>query len=386
MLDENTRINAVITYLFLGPIMLFAKAGTPLWDAYVQSHARRASVIQLMGFVFLGLYFFIKKYLTFGVFWISLSTIVLMVIMSVFLLVLLAWAYAAYRGKAGTDISWKSLVMMSSTFESQVYDDEQKIRIIASFLPFIGMIVAEKFPMKETAIGRKMWNWITFLIIVSSVFISWNVSMLALILTIGYIWLIVTTAVYLFVHSRFINFWWYQFFPTYLQFDAHIKALCMTWLDFVRVSFGKKKSKSYQERYQAYLHSNQSTMMPKSPYFAPLWLVCIPVINLLLVPSLFTKKSHEYGALIVQWFFLTVLFGVVIWKFGIHSQAWLFLLFPIITLAMYAQKNVLVRAPITSIMVDLYDSFYRSKKTIDHLQKQKEHITFSYTDKNIDKK
>ncbi len=36
MPDISTRINALIAYLFLGPIMLLAKRDTPLGDSYVR--------------------------------------------------------------------------------------------------------------------------------------------------------------------------------------------------------------------------------------------------------------------------------------------------------------------------------------------------------------
>ena len=36
MPDLSTRINALIAYLFLGPILLLAKSGTPLAEPYVR--------------------------------------------------------------------------------------------------------------------------------------------------------------------------------------------------------------------------------------------------------------------------------------------------------------------------------------------------------------
>lgn len=36
MLDITIRINAIIAYLFLGPIILLAKKDTPLGDSFVR--------------------------------------------------------------------------------------------------------------------------------------------------------------------------------------------------------------------------------------------------------------------------------------------------------------------------------------------------------------
>lgn len=59
---EQSRINAIISYFFLGPLFLLAKRGTPLRDPYVQTHAKRASKIILIFLMVLGLYFFVKPW------------------------------------------------------------------------------------------------------------------------------------------------------------------------------------------------------------------------------------------------------------------------------------------------------------------------------------
>jgi hypothetical protein len=66
--SEQSRINAVTSYFFLGPIFLLAKKDTPLADPYVRSHAKKASMI--IGLMCIGLfaYFFFKPYIAFSLF------------------------------------------------------------------------------------------------------------------------------------------------------------------------------------------------------------------------------------------------------------------------------------------------------------------------------
>ena len=82
-MDEQTRINAAISYFFLGPLFLFAKSGTPLADPYVKIHAKRASGYILAGIIAYGIYFLLKPYITFALFGISLHVVLLSIILAV---------------------------------------------------------------------------------------------------------------------------------------------------------------------------------------------------------------------------------------------------------------------------------------------------------------
>lgn len=61
---EQDRINAMISYFFLGPLFLLAKKNTPLADPYVRGHARQSSIIIgmtfLVGMVYLGVRSYIQ--------------------------------------------------------------------------------------------------------------------------------------------------------------------------------------------------------------------------------------------------------------------------------------------------------------------------------------
>ncbi len=98
MPDISIRINALIAYLFLGPIMLFAKKDTHLAHPYVREHAKRATIIMIIGIVAFILYRLLRNYLTFGIFGISLGLITVTLIMSITVLTLIIGAYRAYSG------------------------------------------------------------------------------------------------------------------------------------------------------------------------------------------------------------------------------------------------------------------------------------------------
>lgn len=99
MYEQTERINAAISYLFLGPLFLFAKKNTPFAHPFVQAHAKQASKIIGLGIIGIGIYVFIREYLTYGLFGISLQWVILGIFMTVFLGTLLLGGYNAFRGK-----------------------------------------------------------------------------------------------------------------------------------------------------------------------------------------------------------------------------------------------------------------------------------------------
>ena len=99
MYDEQTRINATISYLFLGPIFLLAKKDTPLAEKYVQDHAKRASILILASIVAYGIFFFVQDFLYISFFGISLASLIAGLLVTAILAVLLHGAYYAFTGK-----------------------------------------------------------------------------------------------------------------------------------------------------------------------------------------------------------------------------------------------------------------------------------------------
>ena len=80
-MNEQSRINAMISYFFLGPLFLLAKSGTPLRDPFVRSHAIRASIIMSIAAGIYGVYIFlIRILLDFSILGIQVHDIILSII------------------------------------------------------------------------------------------------------------------------------------------------------------------------------------------------------------------------------------------------------------------------------------------------------------------
>lgn len=375
----STRINALIAYLFLGPIILLARSGTPLADPYVRGHARRASLIIVIGAIIFVLYRAIHSYLTFALFGISVDIIIVTTIVSIVLLALIAGAYQAYHGISAWESSWRSITTPTNTLTEWAYTDEDRVRIIASFIPWVGIMIAAFSPCRETLIGRKVGSLFILLILTSIVFLSGTTTTLTLILTLVYIGLIVATTVQLFGFSRFLEFSLYNYIPTYAELDAHIKASIVSLYEFCRIAFGGQKRTNYQTQYSQILSANTVTRSPTTPYFAPIWITAIPGVNLITLPSLAQVSYREYIPLILQWLALTLITILIISLYGISSQMGLYLLFPIIALIVESRTNLVTRAPITSIAVDLYHLLTRWREKIAEIKENgEEKVVYSY--------
>lgn len=77
--------------------------------------------------------------------------------MSILMVRLILGAYQAFQGiPPKTTFQNIRNLFVETEFSYKDYSEEVKMRITLSFLPFIGIILAEKFPLPEILIARKV--------------------------------------------------------------------------------------------------------------------------------------------------------------------------------------------------------------------------------------
>lgn len=345
--NEQSRINAVISYFFLGPFILFAKKDTPLGDSYVQSHARESSkIIGIMLLLVLG-YFLVKKYINYWIpgIGITLPTILLATIMGVSLFYLARWAYFAYLWNSPWENSIGSMKQLSQLQVSWVYNvqnEEEKSRILASMIPFLGIWITKKYNLPVMVRGRVVGSLFAFLYILSLFFSSdvWFIPTVILILGIV---LFVVEGIYLFLYGSFVSWNILDKIPTYIELESHIKAGFMSVVWFFQVAFGKDKSGHYRDFYEKYISETAKREWYSEKYFMPAWLIGLPFWNLFTIPSVFIKKYKPYQELIAQWLIITFIFSFFFfWRRDFANPYLLLMLFPIIHILVYgaSEKNI----------------------------------------------
>jgi hypothetical protein len=241
LMDAQSRINAMIAYFFLGPLFLIVPKGTPFGEEYVRGHAKRASMIIGASILIIGSYLFLlSPILDFQFFSISLHSVILTLMMVTLSALLIHGAYRAYHGIDARTIQTFALDMSSEHIAGN-YSEEEKIRILASFIPFIGIFIAKRYPTEPCITGRKVGSLFAFALVTLIVFYGGAVSTLVFALTIIAVVVFIMTTVYLFLHGEFLSLGAYKYIPTYMSIEAHISASIISLYDFFRVAFGGNK-------------------------------------------------------------------------------------------------------------------------------------------------
>ena len=379
MYEEQARINATISYFFLGPIFLLARSGSPLADPYVRTHAKRSCYITgvwLLGYM---IYFFLKPFLIFAPFGIPLTSIVLSAIIATMVGYLIFFAYRAFVWDAITPSipSWKNGSFLFFVDLHEKSDDE-KVRIIASFVPLLGIWVSSKYNDNVIQLGRKIGSFIFFVIIFSSLFLDWSTG-ISLILTFLLILLIVYSGVSLFLRGNLPIFQIYSWIPSYREFEAHIKTGFMWGFKVMTILGGSEGWVSYTSMYNENLSSKEWWTYENSFVVSPRF-IGVPIINLITIPSLFQEKYREYTPVILQWILLTFLFVMTWFMFGFRSEFQLFLLIPLVHILSFAHLSPSTRAPWVDIILFFSSLFTFWRSSIQTLKKKEEIVNHLYTE------
>ncbi len=372
--NEQSRINAVISYFFLGPFFLFAKKNTPLSDPYVREHSKVATkYIGIMIMLYI-LYLFIYSYINYAIPWlgIRLPVIILAGIVGISLFLLAKWAYHAYTGVT----PWENiqnltkLQTLSNIHVSWVYTvehEEEKSRILASMIPFLGIWIAKKYNHTAMIRARIIGSFFTFLYIISVLF-SWEVWFIPFIIMILGIVLFVIEGIYLFIYNSFVSWNVLDKIPSYLELEGHIVASIKSIVGFFLVSFWKEKTWSYAQYYEEHISRLDTTPVNIEKYFMPTSLIWIPFWNIFTIPSLFIDKYKPYRFLIIEWLLITLFFSYFFFFRGDYSSPYLLLLlFPIIHILVYAKDNPETHAPGIWLIAQIFIFYKNTKKTLEQV-------------------
>lgn len=360
MYPEQTRINAAISYFFLGPFFLLSKKNSPFWEKFVQQHSKKATIIIFFMIITLSGIWIFRDILKYWIIGFDLYQIIFSIALIFFFLLLIKWSYQAFEWIEAwkilsfSEIKWKNL-------EEKKFTEEEKIRIFMSFLPFVGDFLQKKYNINEIKTISKVSNFLLFLLF-SSWYFGWNVNIFSSIIIIFWIIIAISTLVNLISSSKFLNLKFYSKVPSYYEFKAFLISILIMTKEYILVAFGKEKKNNlkqvFQDFYQKY--SETKNINQKLPIYAKI--VAIPVINLIFLPILFQKKYQEHKWNILQAIFLTILFVIIFW-----FKKWYllyFLSFAIVDLFLEADKNININAPIVSIIKGILT---KSKNTIEKI-------------------
>ncbi len=371
----------MISYFFLGPLFLFAKSGTPLADSYVRGHAKRASMIIGLTLISFIVYLFLKSWINFSIpgIGIHIHTIILASIIALCSIFLISGAYRAYHGWVESDVRTLPSLELGSHRE-MIRSDEDKIRILASIIPLVGISIAKKSPSWETVRGRIIGSCFLFLYFVS-IFFTGAQSLISFLLITSFILYFVIEAVYIFVYEEYLSWDILDRLPSYEMVHASMVAAFLTIFDFFRVAFGGEKKSSWKSLIEEEtIRGNYA--LPSEPYFMPIHLIGIPFFNLFTLPSLFIEKYKPYRKIILEGLMITALWIYVLFFLGNYTHILLLLsLFPIAHILIYGKSSLALHTPILSLLSRIFESLARISSLIMKVQKKEENESFTYEQK-----
>lgn len=327
--------------------------------------------------IILVVFFQLQKYLFVQILGISLANIIFTALLAAFFVVMFRAGYRAFRGENNENLANHESPENINIFESQNFSEEQKIQILSSFLPIIGIFTTQTNILPEMKIGRKVGNFFLFLMIFFGILFDSFINFPTFFVLLAYIVLFVTTAVFLMTESKFFQPKQYRYIPNYHDIEAFLHASLSACGEFFKVAFGQEKQSNFREKFDFYQKKYSEKIAIETPFWSHPAIIGIPILNLITIPSFFNKKFHEYQGNIAEGFFLTILF-ILILIFSDFYALYL-LIFPIATLIAEGKTNANIRAPITSIARNIFIFFYKTKKNINALQQNnvEEKITIS---------
>ena len=257
--------------------------------------------------IILVVFFQLHKYLFVQILGISLANIIFTALMVVFFLVMFTAGYRAFRGEHHENLAFTNNQENMPIFQSQNFSDEQKIQILSSFLPIIGIFTTQKNILPEMKIGRKVGNFFLFLMIFFGILFDSFINFPTFFVLLAYIVLFVTTAVFLMTESKFFQPKQYRYIPTYHDAEAFLHASLSACGEFFKVAFGQEKQSNFREKFDFYQKKYSEKIAIETPFWTHPIIIGIPILNLITIPSFFNKKLHEYQGNIAEGFFLTIL-------------------------------------------------------------------------------
>ena len=380
-MNEQSRINATISYFFLWPLFLLAKSGTPLHDPFVRTHAVRSSIIISIGFfVYLLYIFLLRPFTDFTLLGFHLQNIVLTLLSSLMILMLLRGAYQAYHGistEYSNTLSMKHIFSNNATW-IRVENEDDKVRLVASMVPLLGIYIARKYEHPLTSSGRSLGSLLLFMVFTAWIFSNEGGLFVTGVWTLS-LFIFIVLSVNIFLRGEFIMSSLIERIPSYEECEAHIFASLLSVNEFLRIAFGGSDREDYHTLYVREIVARWTREAPSAPYFMPAWLIGIPFWNLFSVPSYWMEQYREYRSYILSGILITLLVSILIfWKWS-ASPYLLFMLFPIVHIFVYASYDLNAYIPGMHILLRLFGLAKITSTRMQERSQKKEEAHYTYT-------
>ncbi len=374
-------INAIICYCFLWPVIWLARKNPNFSHPFIQGHARRSTLIFATAWVIWILFIFALWPIThwsIGPF--ILYDILLFVLVVLFLGVLIWHAFRAYKGEFADEVQFHSIQKLHETTISEmgILSEREKIIIILSFIPFLGIWISSRFPQMMTKQGESISTWALGVILVISIwFHEWYTT--GLIVTLWYILFVVTLGVQLFVGGKWIEMHILRLLPEIGELNMKITILYLYSIEIFKMIIWKQNTRSYRDLSEELLSQKESAT-PSAFLFSPM-LIGIPILNIVTIPSFFMERFVLWRHALLQGYLISIFVWLTLY-FSWNPLWIVVLLIPSVYLLSYLPSNTSSSSPIIGILANILNTlsfgFFSGKEKIKNLKKTTETVDYYY--------
>lgn len=384
MISQKVRTNASISYFFLGWLFLLAKKNPNFADPFIRKHAKIATKGHVVFFIIYFLYsHFLSDMFSYSipVIQITLAHCIEIAFFAALTIFIIKWVYNWQKSSSVENEGQEENSIFSlkaDVFQLSWSSEAERMKLFLSYIPFLGIIIAEKYPNIVTKTGARVSSLFAFVYVMILVSRGFE-SLSMVVLFIGVLFLVYLGA-YFFIQDQYLVPLIFEKIPAIQAVYEIVLSVPGYLLDIGRIVFGKETSLSFaknlrntQERDRSFEASIREYFTDMSLPFPAFW-IFIPFCNVIFIPKLFKSQTTRYVLAIGQWLVITLLATIIWYFYGFTSSIELFLLFPIFYGIALIEKNVFVRIPLIyelyAIINTLTFGILSNTKRMKAIQKQ----------------
>ena len=385
-LSEQTKVNAVLSYLLLWPLFLLAHSNPNLSHPFVQSHAKNASKILLITFILWWIFAFVLSDLI-ASFYIPIIDISLIKCVNIAISVsiigmLMRGAYQASQWLLNTEANETIFHKETLEHSSEIHLSTEKSKTLTflSYIPFLSASLFDRRDIQEIV----RWGYIAssfFVTLFLMLIISNPISSAAVIL--GFFYL--TIASYIIINAFFLHKQIFNWFIAKIPTRQEIEIVLLSIIPYLQSSIQEHTTEInlkqiIRNRYQQCVETNTlyREQFPKISAHILIPLLHVPIVSIISTIIAKQRKMSIYRSLFAS--SIVGIIAILCWYFEFQMLLGLSISYLVIISLRSRLNNDITSEILESLRIWLGNLFHHASNkgsVIKEKIAQKEEIVFT---------
>lgn len=331
-INSKIKNNAIYSYLLpiINIVLFFNKNNPYINHPLVKNHSKTAILLHFKIILFYIIFIHFWIFESNNIFGYWLNFIIYDIILIIIFLFSIMWVYKAYKWemyKITENLIMKKYVSEISIEINQdtKISEKDKLSIVLSHIPFIGYIIGSKIKSKTIENILKINLFVS--IIIFLLLLIWKYNLISL-LSLLYIIYCCFIAINLYIKDELlvINLPYYFLPKGKIRLQKNIIKYLKNYIKWDFIEFNKIQKEALEK--EELEKKEDENIIKELKDYDKKYLIYLPIINLLLIKKLDTKKRfHIINGLVISFIAILLINLNLFWY--INSDLFLFLLFPI---------------------------------------------------------